>query len=59
MAFVTPEHAEIGVHMEVSMLGQRFGATVTEPCLYDSPHARDRAARLFEGFNSHVRPTTG
>lgn len=43
MAFVVPEHAEIGTQMEVSMLGQRFGATVTEPCLYDPQHARARA----------------
>ena len=43
MAFVAPEQAEIGTRMEVSMLGERFGATVTEPCLYDPRHTRARA----------------
>ena len=62
MAFVAPEHAEIGTHMEVSMLGQRFGATVTEPCLYDPQHcapAPEVTREVQRTCSANDRPTFG
>ena len=34
-AFVAPEQAEIGTRLQVGILGERYNAEVTPPCLYD------------------------
>jgi dimethylglycine dehydrogenase len=35
-AFVNPEFAATGTALEIGILGQRYRATVCEPCLYDA-----------------------
>ncbi len=42
MAFVNPEQSAIGTSVELDLLGQRFAATVIEPCPYDPEHLRVR-----------------
>jgi dimethylglycine dehydrogenase len=43
MAFVGPQHAEIGARLDVLMLGRRFAVQLCPACLYDPTNDRIRA----------------
>ena len=38
--FVLPQLAQLGISLEVEMLGERYPATVSEACLYDPDNQR-------------------
>lgn len=42
-AFVSPEFSEPGTSLSISLLGERYAATVEKECLYDEEYARVRA----------------
>ena len=42
-AFVDPEHSELGKQLSIDLLGTRYTATISAPCLYDNENKNVRA----------------
>ncbi len=42
LAFIEPDDAKMGTELEIGILGDRYGAVVVAPCLYDPDNTRVR-----------------